>query len=213
MKIKEELLKRFCLFSIVTLMVLAFYSEYENYNFREYTQSPEYKESLDEYHWRVGNSFAFFFAQNAVPQGEEINIVLAVGDQDIAINKLEISGNGFVVTWNWYADADIDRNTGTKLAEIPLNSIIQSTSKAEVIINPVIYDYGTRFVDTTIDISGMEAAGGGTRLLENLISQKLTLKKNTNHILKLKNNHNGEANIELLIMLFKTVRHHNGDKY
>lgn len=160
-------------------------------------------ETMDEANWRLGNNFTYFYAGKSIQPEQIIHLAICAGNDNIVLNKIEFTGDTSLITYTWYANSNVTVPSGTPIIEIPLNEIVNSSSGSQLLLNPTISDVGTQVVNGDIDAIGMIAARSRMRLQKTILTKNLTIPKNTNHIIKIRNRDPEQKNINVMINLFK----------
>lgn len=165
-------------------------------------------ETMEEFNWRNGNNFVYIYAGNNLQLDQQVDLCFCVGDYDIAMTRVEFSGSAELITWNWYMNTILDKNTGTPVIQIPMNETVSSSSGTTLLINPNISDIGAKMIDADIDAIGVPASGVLNRLNDIILSSNLAIKKNTNHTIHIWNRNAADVNLEIKLTFFKMANSH-----
>lgn len=162
-------------------------------------------ESIDEHNWRLGKVFTLYYLEKPLrtPSGPEagiLNLVLSVGNKNIAIKSLRLEGVTSNVYWQFFMNSEFDDQTGTEFFEIPMNATVTSSSGVRLFLDPTITSQGVSPTSGMAESAGVADTYQRPRMNEDLITTKLALLKNTNHILKIQNI-DGVAGRSLLVTI------------
>ena len=168
---------------------------------------------LEETQWQSGNYFSFLFSKNGLLPQTTKSLSIVVGDNDIGIVGVKITGNGPSLSWRWYQNSTITENTGTEIVELPLNQTAIASSGAKLFIDATITGQGASATDTYIEAMGVAGKEGFYRVSEQLIVTKIAIPKNTTHTLEIANNDSVSRNAEVTITFYKIPTVTESKKY
>lgn len=165
--------------------------------------------TLEEHNWSKGKAFLFFHGNNAIAGGSKNILAICVGQYDVAISELSITGDVSQLNWQLYEGAKKeDIQGGTELVEIQRNSLVNSTSDCEVLVNPTIADdkRGISLTQDDLIIQGRSTASGRGYMNEALINQPYTLRKNICYLIEIRSQDSQAKNIAIILDLFKITK-------
>lgn len=172
-------MKYIVLLLVIMLTLMFFSSEY-------YTPNATATVSQNESSWINGRKFSFYYIKKSLGNQEVIDIVLSVGKWDIAIDGLDFEGNSSIIKYQWFRGATVDRESGLRINEIPLNENILSTSDVYLLINPTVTGSWIPVLDPLFAY-GMAASFNRVKMYEEIISRKIAFKANSTNMLRITN--------------------------
>lgn len=163
-------------------------------------------ESIDDHNWRMGKEFSFTYLERPLRTGaSELHLVIAVGSKNIAIKSLRIEGTSSIIEWQLFTGSSVDRETGTEITEIRMNTTVNFSSDVKLLLDPTIIDIGTSPMLGMSESVGVTDTFSRSRIHEDLITTKLALLKNTDNILKIKNIDSNTTRSLLVVITFAVI--------
>lgn len=164
--------------------------------------------TLGEVDYSNGNKFVCVYSKANILLDEVFRVAICTGENGVKITGVSLGGTSNLLMWNMFYGSNVNRETGDQINQIRLNSAIESTSNALMIMNPDINDKGIKVFEPG-DIHAVGAKSADERMFkqnEDLITagEGVFLAKNTDSYIEIQNLHDsGKCNIVVKIHFTK----------
>jgi len=147
--------------------------------------------------WNDGKRFFSLFS-GTIPGSGNLNVVGCLNDADAIIEFVDVTSDAASLTWQTFAQTQVNPITGTPLLSIPRNSEADRDPSASVTINPTINNDGIAF-GGAVELIAQAAAGGRNFIKERIIAEDFFAKKDECFLIRFVNGETSTQKISLVM--------------